>query len=278
VIRALFFVALASTVNAQTLAQVTARKSLRVGMHAGASPFVALGSDCDELRKLVGEKAPPPRLTRDQKSVCGIDVELAAEAARALNVTLEIELVERFDDLLPGLRAGKYDLALAAITRTLDRAVTVAFSDPYFASGLEVRVRDAARFATLESLKKPGVKVAFAAATTGETFAKAELGAATLVPVAGDTGLFAAMDDPARADAVVIDFVTARDAEVRKKVKSPLSAVEDRRFTTEQLAIAVRQGDADWLGWLNLYLKQQKTSGSFHKLAARFNSWFRNER
>jgi ABC-type amino acid transport substrate-binding protein len=77
---------------------------------------------------------------------------------------------------------------------------------------------------------------------------------------------------------VVIDFVTARDAEVRKKVKTQLQPVEERRFTTESLAFAVKQGDADWLGWLNLFLKQEKTSGAFHKLAARFNAWFRQER
>jgi polar amino acid transport system substrate-binding protein len=86
------------------------------------------------------------------------------------------------------------------------------------------------------------------------------------------------MDDPGRADAAVIDFVTARDAEVRHKVHAALVPLEGRRFTYEALAIALRQGDADWLGWLNLFLKQEKTSGAFHKLAARFNPWFRNER
>jgi polar amino acid transport system substrate-binding protein len=257
-----------------TLAQVAAQKTLRVGMHAGVSPFVA--GDCDELKKILGDRAPPVRAARDGRKVCGIDVELAAEAARELGVTLQIELVDRFDDLLPGLRAGRYEVVIAAVTRTLQRAATVAFTEPYFASGLEVRARG--KFTTLESLRQNGVKVAFAAGTTAETFARAELQGATLVPLAGDNELFAAMDDPARADAVVIDFVTARDAEVRGKIHTQLAAVEDRRFTTEQLAFAVRQGDPDWLGWLNLFLKQEKTSGAFHKLAARFNPWFRNER
>jgi polar amino acid transport system substrate-binding protein len=257
-----------------TLAQVTARKTLRVGMHAGVSPFVT--TDCAEQKKVIGDRAPPARATRDGRSVCGIDVELAAEAARALGVGLELDLVDRFDDLLPGLRAGRYDVAIAAITRTLDRAVSVAFTEPYFASGLEVRVR--AGSPTLESLRKSSVKIAFSAGTTAESFARAELAGATLVPVAGDDELFAAMEDPARADAVVVDYVTARDAEVRGRIKARLVPVENRRFTTEQLAFAVRQGDADWLGWLNLYLKQMKTSGAFHKLASRYNAWFRTER
>ncbi len=264
-----------------TLAQIVARKSLRVGMHAGVLPFVAAGAECDELRRVVlaaDGKAPPARPTRDGRAVCGIDVELAAEAARALGVTLEIELTARFDDLLPGLRAGRYEMALSAVTRTLERAMSVAFTEPYFASGLEVRVRDLKRFATLESLRQPGVKVAFEAATTAEDFARAELAGATLVPLASDVELFAALDDPARADAVVIDYVAARDAEVRKRAHATLTAIEERRFTTESLAIAVKQGDGDWLGWLNLFLKEQKSSGAFHKLASRFNLWFRSER
>jgi ABC-type amino acid transport substrate-binding protein len=90
--------------------------------------------------------------------------------------------------------------------------------------------------------------------------------------------LLSAMDDAARADAVVIDQITARDARLRGRVRATLVPVEERRFTTEQFAFAVRQGDPDWLGWLNLLLKQEKASGAFHRLAARYNAWFRNER
>jgi len=250
------------------LPRIIAGKTLRVGMHAGVSPFVA--TDCDELKKIVGERMPAPQVTKDGKHVCGIDVELAAEAAAALHVTLEIVLVDRFDDLLPGLREGRYDVAIDAITRTLDRAVTIAFTEPYFASGLEVRARE--KFTTLESLR--GATIAFEGGTTAETFARASFPQAKLQAVNGDAQLFAAMNS---ADAVVIDFVTARDAEVRHIV-APLPAVEGRRVTTEQFAFAVRQGDPDWLGWLNLFLKREKTSGAFHKLAARFNPWFKMER
>jgi polar amino acid transport system substrate-binding protein len=274
VIRAVLLLLFTVPASAEpTLQQIVQRKALRVGMHAGASPFVAEGKDCDELRKLV--PALPARTTRGGQRLCGLDVELAQAAAQALGVALDVELVDRFDDLLPGLRAGRYDVAVAAITRTLERATTVSFTAPYFASGLEVRVRDPARFPTLESLRKHGVKVAFQPGTTAESFARAELPGAMLVPA---DDLFAAIDDPARADAVVIDFVTARDAEVRGRVHATLQPVEDRRFTVEELAMAVKQGDPDWLAWLNLFIDKEKTSGAFHKLAARFNAWFKTER
>src|SRR5260370_1003311 len=42
-----------------TLQQVTARKTLRVGMLPGLAPFVAVGADAEELRRLLGDRAPP---------------------------------------------------------------------------------------------------------------------------------------------------------------------------------------------------------------------------
>jgi polar amino acid transport system substrate-binding protein len=261
-----------------TLGQVLARRSLRVGMHAGLVPFVAAGPEAEELRRLLAEHAPPVRLASDGRSVCGFDVELAAEAARALGVELQIVLVDRFDDLVPGLRAGRYDLALSALTRTLERATSVAFTDPYFTSGLEVLVRDPARLPALESLRRAEVRVAFRAGTTAERFARTELAGATLVPAPSDGALLAAMDDPGHIDVVLIDFVAERDALLRGRARTRLVPLEERRFTTEHFAVAVRQGDPDWLGWLNLFLRETKSSGAFHRLAARFNPWFRNQR
>jgi polar amino acid transport system substrate-binding protein len=259
------------------LPQVAARKTLRVGMLPGLAPFVAAGADAEELRKLLGDRAPPMERSTDGRAVCGFDVQLAAEAARALHASLEIVLVDKLDELLAGVRAGRFDVVMSALTRTLDRAVTVGFSDPYFSSGLQILVRDPRRFETLESVRAPGVKVAFRAGTTASAFVARELGTATPVPLDTDAALYAALDDPRAADAVVIDYVSARDAEVRGRVKSKLAAVEERRFTTEQFAFAFKQGDPDWREWLNLFLRDTKNSGAFHKLASRYNPWFRNE-
>ncbi|HUS68176.1 MAG TPA: transporter substrate-binding domain-containing protein, partial [Kofleriaceae bacterium] len=261
-----------------TLRTVLHRKTLRVGMLPGLVPFVAAGADADELKRLLGADAPSPARAVDGRAVCGFDVELAQETARALGVAVELTLVDTFDDLLAGVRDGRFDVVMSAVTRTLERATTVAFSDPYFASGLLVLVRDPARFPTVETLRKPELKVAFRAGTTAQGFAARELAGARLVPLQSDAALYAAMDDPAAADAVVVDYVSARDAEVRGRVKSLLKPVEERRFTTEHFAFVARQGDPDWVAWLNLFLRDAKTSGAFHRLAARYNRWFRAER
>ena len=259
-----------------TLAAIARRGVLRVGMYPSLAPFVAAGADADELRRL-SHAASPLQHATDGRAVAGFDVELADAAAHALDARLEIVLVARFDDLLPGLAAGRYDVVMSGLTRTLARARTVAFSDPYFASGLQVLTRPNARFATLASLAAAHAAVAVRAGTTAESFARTTLAGVTVRALATDAAVFAAVDR-GDTDAAVIDYISARDAEVRGRVRAPLQALEDRRFTVEHFAFAVRQGDGDWLGWLNLMLRESKASGEFHAIAARYNAWFRSER
>jgi polar amino acid transport system substrate-binding protein len=259
-----------------TLATVARRGVLRVGMYPGLAPFVAVGSDADELRRL-SHAAGAPQHSVDGRAIAGFDVDLAAAAAHALGARLEIVLVDRFDDLLPGLVAARYDVVMSGLTRTLARARLIAFSDPYFASGLQVLVPASTHLSTLASVGAAHARVVVRAGTTGDSFARAMLGGANVRALASDDAVFAAVDR-GEADAAVIDYISARDAEVRGHLRTPLQPLEDRRFTVEHFAFAVRHGDADWLGWLNLMLREAKASGEFHMLAARYNAWFRSER
>jgi len=268
----------ASPAPSPVLAALARKGPLRVGMHPGSSPFAVAGPDAEDLRRRLAPPLPPEVHAADGRLVAGFDVDLLAEAARQLGVPLEITLVDRFEDLLPGLLGGRYDVVASALTRTLDRALTVAFTAPYFATGLAVLARDPKAAASLDGLRERKPRVAFAKGTTAERFVARELPTATARPLASMEALFAEMDDPAGADAFVVDLIAARDAVVRKRVKSTLASVEERRFTAEQLALAVRQGDPDWLGWLDLYLTTVRGNGQFHRVAARYNDWFRTER
>jgi len=259
-----------------TLGELARRHVLRVGMYPGLTPFVAVGADADELARLTHASAPPVHAT-DGRAVAGFDVDLAVAAARALSSKLEIVLVQKFDDLVPGLARGAYDVVMSGLTRTLSRAQLVAFSDPYFASGLQVLAPPRTRFTTLAALVAANARVAARKGTTAESFARSTL-AGTRVRVLSDDASVLAAVEQGEVDAAVMDYVTARDAEVRGHLGTSLQPLEDRRFTVEHFAFAVRHGDADWLGWLNLMLRESKASGEFHALAARYNAWFRSER
>ncbi|MCA1664981.1 MAG: transporter substrate-binding domain-containing protein [Myxococcales bacterium] len=259
-----------------TLGEVARRHVLRVGMYPGLTPFVAVGVEADELARLTHATTPPVHAT-DGRAVAGFDVDLAAAAARALGARLEIVLVAKFDDLANGLVHGSYDVVMSALTRTLSRAQLVAFSDPYFASGLQLLAPPSTRFTTLAALVSARARVAARAGTTAESFARTTLAGTSVRALASDASVIGAVER-GDVDAAVIDYVTARDAEVRGHVGVTLQPLEDRRFTVEHFAFAVRHGDGDWLGWLNLMLRESKASGEFHALAARYNAWFRSER
>ena len=161
----------------------------------------------------------------------------------------------------------------------MTRARTVAFSDPYFASGLQVLVPPSTRFATLQRARAPRTRASPCAPAPPPSRSRAPRSPARVVRAARQRRRGASPPSTrGEADAVVIDYVSARDAEVRGHLRAPLQPLEDRRFTVEHFAFAVRQGDADWLGWLNLLLRESKASGEFHALAARYNPWFRSER
>src|SRR5262249_1769574 len=170
---------------------------------------VLTGADAEELRRL-SPAVDTTRRARDGRVVAGFDVDLAAAAARALDARLEIVLVERFDDLLPGLTAGRYDVIMSALTRTLPRARLVAFPDPYSASGLQVLVRQGAPIPTLQALAAAHARVVLRAGTTAESFARTALAGATVNALPSDAAAFAALAR-GEADAAVVDYVGARD-------------------------------------------------------------------
>lgn len=61
-------------------------------------------------------------------------------------------------------------------------------------------------------------------------------------------------------------------------VHTQLYSVERRRFTSEAIAIAMRQGDPDWTSYVSLVIRESKANGTFQKLAHRYNTWLRTER
>jgi ABC-type amino acid transport substrate-binding protein len=65
---------------------------------------------------------------------------------------------------------------------------------------------------------------------------------------------------------------------VRGRVKGKHTPLEGRRVTDEPFAFAARQADPDFKAWLDLFIRKLRTSGDFHKMAARYNAWFRAER
>ena len=82
---------------------------------------------------------PPFEFTKDGK-LMGFDIDLMAAISKAAGFKADIESVP-FDGIIPALKAGTYDGAIAAMSATEERAKSIAFSKPYFKTGLVILVR-----------------------------------------------------------------------------------------------------------------------------------------
>jgi len=79
---------------------------------------------------------PPYEMEKDGGGYEGIDVEIAQEIAKKLNLTLEIKDMD-FDSALLAVQEGKSDIVMAGVSVTEDRKLVMKFSDSY-ATGVQV--------------------------------------------------------------------------------------------------------------------------------------------
>lgn len=93
-----------------------------------------------KLRVGISGEQPPLNMKDRDGDLMGLDVDLASALADSMG--LELELVERpFAELIDGLRAGDFDLAISNMTITPGRNASVAFAGPYLISGSTLLTR-----------------------------------------------------------------------------------------------------------------------------------------
>ena len=90
----------------------------------------------DDVLRIGTEGAYAPfNYTNADGTLGGFDVEIANAICADMQVTCEI-MAQDWDGIIPGLKAGKYDAIVAAMSVTPERAEQVSFTDPYFSNTL----------------------------------------------------------------------------------------------------------------------------------------------
>ena len=107
---------------------------------------------------------PFETFAEDNKTVVGIDADIAAAIGKELGVELRF-VSTSFDAIIPGLVAKRYDMAMSAMTDNKKRQQQVDFVD-YFGSGggIMARTADKDKYVALDDLC--GVIVGLAKGTT----------------------------------------------------------------------------------------------------------------
>ncbi|MGE6331487.1 ABC transporter substrate-binding protein [Psychrobacter pacificensis] len=95
----------------------------------------AVATKGDVLRIATEGAYAPFNYTNADGTLGGFDVEIANAICADMQVTCEI-MAQDWDGIIPGLKAGKYDAIVAAMSVTPERAEQVSFTDPYFSNTL----------------------------------------------------------------------------------------------------------------------------------------------
>jgi cyclohexadienyl dehydratase len=197
----------------------------------------------------------------------GLDVDEARAMAKALGVKLEL-VQTSWPVLMPDLLAGKFDVAAGGVSVTLARQKAAFFSIPILQDGKTpiTRCENAAKFATLADIDKPGLRVITPPGGTNEAFDRAHLHAASIVVFADSTRIFDELV-AGRADLMITD---ATETRLQHKLHPELCSVHpDHPFDFGEKAYLLPR-DVALQQWIDQFLHTQMKSG---ELDATIHRW-----
>lgn len=221
----------------------------------------------------------PPFFFEDKGELMGLDVDLAKSIAAALGVRAVFNReAKTFNDAVQLVALGKSDIATAKISRTLARAQSVLFTDPYLVLPHALLLHRL-RFAEI-ARGKPVVQVlqsytgsiGVLAKSSYADFARANFPNATIV----EFGQWDAAVDALAAGRITALYRDAFEAKRIFKVRPDLAVtirsvlIED---ITDTIGIAVGADSYHLHAWLNLFLNQNGIRYSSDQILVRYEKF-----
>lgn len=184
----------------------------------------------------------------------GVSVDLAREAARRLDLPLQLVAFGSAGAVVEAVKANQVDLAFVAIDPV--RAADTEYTAPYVIIEGAYLVRDGSPLTRNEEVDRPGTRVAVGRGSAYDLFLTRELRAATLVR---------APTSPAVIDLFLADRLDVA-AGVRQQLESDATRVGGvrmlpGRFMVIEQAIGVPRGRLAAQAWLAGFIEQMKASG-----------------
>ena len=229
-------------VQAASLAKVKEAGVFRIGTEGTYAPFTYH----DSSNQLVG-----------------FDVEIGRAIAERLGVKAQF-LEGKWDGLIAGLDANRYDAVINEVGITEARKAKYAFSDPYIASKAVLIVKgDNDTIKTFADLK--GKK---SAQSLTSNFAKlAEENGAELVGTDGfDQSIQLLLTG--RADATINDSLSFLDFKKHKPDADVKIAAQEEN--ADYSGVIVRKGDPELVAAINKALADIKADGTYQKIADKY--------
>lgn len=209
----------------------------------------------------------PPQSSIDEATgeLVGFDVDVANKVAEILG--LDVTFVDyKFEQILTDVNQDRYDVSIGSMTITPERLAKVDMTDPYYYTPAGIIVKEGGpQIAGVEDLA--GKKVGVGAGTTYFQWLQ-ENSDADIVVYDTDASMFPDLaQDTGRIDFGFTAVPTSIEA-IRQGQPFELSG--DPLYY-EDLAFAIKKGEADWLALLNYCIQQMHADGS---LTAMSEKWY----
>jgi polar amino acid transport system substrate-binding protein len=223
----------------------------RAAAQASSTSLLRTVLDRGHLIVGTGSTNPPWHFEDENGKLTGMDIAMARILAKGLyDDETKVQYVQQDPAArIPNITTGKVDVVIQFMTVTSQRAQLVNFSRPYYVEGAALLTAPSGKWQTYDALKAAGSQV--------RASVLQNVGADELVHNALPQAQVLQLDTQAnamqaitanRADVAVVDAST-----VRWLMKKNPGTYTDPGYAYEaQLySAAVRQGDFDWLQWIN---------------------------
>ena len=221
--------------------------------YAQAAPASLLRTVLDRKKLIVGTGSTnaPWHFEDEKGQLVGMDIAMARILSQGLfDDPAKVEFIKQDPAArIPNITTGKVDIVIQFMTVTAQRAQLVAFTRPYYLEGVALLTSTKGKLKTYKQLLAAG-KAARASVlqnVTADGMVKAALPQATIMQLDTQANAIQALDS-GRADAAAIDLST-----VCWLVKRNANVYLDAGYSyyPQIYSAAVRQGDQDWLNWVN---------------------------
>lgn len=225
--------------------------------NAGSGENIAAAS---QLRRVLdrgklivgtGSTNPPWHFENAQGKLTGMDIAMAGILSKALfDDESKVEFVLQDSAArIPNIVTGKVDITLQFMTITAQRAQLAAFSRPYYIEGAALMSSKDSRYPGYDKLRAAGkeAKVSILQNADADRYVKMVLPDTQVSQIDTQANVLQALDSK-RVDAAVIDL-SSMGWILRQQPDRYLDA--GKKWLSQLYGAAVRQGDPDWLQFVN---------------------------
>lgn len=208
--------------------------------------------DKGTVRVGTGSTNAPWHFEDEQGKLVGMDITMARILAKGLfDDDAAFEFVQQDPAArIPNINTGKVDIVIQFMTATPQRAQLVAFTRPYYVEGVSLMSRPDGKLKEYDKMLAAGsdAKVSVLQNIDAERLVHQVLPEAQVLMLDTQANVIQALES-GRVDGAAIDLSTVGWM-VKRNPNRYYEA--GKRWFTMLYAAAVRQGDQDWLNYVNM--------------------------